>query len=101
VDNCLNFPVLPDIPPQEHMAVLRKSLDQLLAFDPNLILVSAGFDAFRGDPITTLCLERDDFLTLGAWLHAANRPTAALLEGGYSRELPRLIAAFLEGWLHG
>jgi hypothetical protein len=48
-----------------------------------------------------MCLERDDFLTLGQWLHDANRPTAALLEGGYSDQLPHLIAGFLDGWSHG
>jgi acetoin utilization deacetylase AcuC-like enzyme len=100
-DNCLNFPVLPDTPSREHMDTLRRSWDAVLAFRPDLILVSAGFDAYVHDPITTMCLERDDFLTLGRWLHDANRPAAALLEGGYSNDLPQLIAAFLEGWAHG
>ena len=99
--NCLNFPVLPDTPAPQHMEVLRRSWDAVLAFRPDLILVSAGFDAYLHDPITTMCLEREDFLTLGCWLHAANRPTAAVLEGGYSNDLPDLIAAFLDGWLHG
>ncbi len=101
IDNCLNFPVLPDTPSTQHMGTLRRSWEAVLAFGPDLILVSAGFDAYVHDPITTMCLERDDFLTLGAWLHQANRPTAALLEGGYSAQLPELIGAFLEGWSHG
>lgn len=99
--NCLNFPVLPDTPAAQHMEVLRRSWDAVLAFRPDLVLVSAGFDAYLHDPITTMCLEREDFLTLGCWLHAANRPTAAVLEGGYSDDLPELIAAFLDGWVHG
>jgi len=101
LDNCLNFPVLPDTPSTHHMETLRRSWDAVLAFQPDLVLVSAGFDAYVHDPITTMCLERNDFLTLGCWLHDANRPTAALLEGGYSPQLPQLIAAFLDGWLHG
>lgn len=99
--NCLNFPVLPATPSAQHMTILRRSWEAVLAFDPGLILVSAGFDAYVHDPITTMCLEREDFLTLGRWLHAANRPAAALLEGGYSPDLPHLIAGFLDGWLHG
>ena len=99
--NCLNYPVLPDTPPERHMEVLRRSWEAVLSFKPDLVLVSAGFDAYEHDPITTLCLRREDFLTLGCWLHDADRPTAALLEGGYSKDLPILIAGFLEGWLHG
>jgi acetoin utilization deacetylase AcuC-like enzyme len=101
IQNCLNFPVLPDTPAPRHMEVLRRSWDALLQFRPELVLVSAGFDAYRHDPITTLCLEEADFLMLGTWLHEANLPAVALLEGGYSVDLPRLIARFLEGWLHG
>jgi acetoin utilization deacetylase AcuC-like enzyme len=99
--NCLNFPVLPDTPAPKHMEILRQSWEAMLAFNPGLLLVSAGFDAYRHDPITTMCLEREDFLTLGSWLHAADFPTVALLEGGYSGDLPLLLAAFLEGWRHG
>lgn len=99
--NCLNYPVLPDTPAERHMAVLRQSWESLLSFRPDLVLVSAGFDAYEHDPITTLCLRRDDFITLGGWLHDADLPTAALLEGGYSKDLPVLIAGFIEGWLHG
>ena len=99
--NCLNYPVLPDTPADRHMAVLRQSWDSLLSFRPDLVLVSAGFDAYEHDPITTLCLRREDFITLGGWLHDADFPTAAILEGGYSKDLPLLIAGFLEGWLHG
>ncbi|RME70645.1 MAG: histone deacetylase [Verrucomicrobia bacterium] len=101
VANRLNFPVLPMTPAREHRAELRRAWEALLAFAPELVLVSAGFDAYRGDPLTSLCLEREDFLELGAWLHEADLPAAALLEGGYSEDLPELIAAFLEGWLHG
>ena len=101
IDNCLNFPVLPDTPAARHMETLRRSWDAVLAFRPELVLVSAGFDAYRHDPITTMCLERTDFLTLGSWLHEANLPTAALLEGGYSPDLPQLVGEFLEGWRHG
>jgi acetoin utilization deacetylase AcuC-like enzyme len=80
------------------MAALRASLDAVVAFAPDLILVSAGFDAYARDPITEMTLEREDFATLGAWLRAAGRPAAALLEGGYSDDLPLLIDAFLTAW---
>lgn len=93
-----NWPVAPLTPAPEHMKALRSSLDAVVSFDPDLILVSAGFDAYVGDPITRMALEREDFSTLGRWLGETGRPTAAILEGGYSNDLPLLIDAFLSAW---
>ena len=93
-----NWPVRPNAPRADHMAALRASLDAVLAFGPDLILVSAGFDAYAQDPITSMTLEQEDFATLGRWLREANRPAAALLEGGYHEDLPLLIDAFLMAW---
>lgn len=80
------------------MAALREALDAVVAFSPDLILVSAGFDAYAHDPITAMKLEREDFATLGRWLRETGRPAAALLEGGYSEDLPLLVEAFLGAW---
>jgi len=101
VDNCRNFPVPPRTPADQHVAVLRESWQEVLDFKPGLVLVSAGFDAYQKDPITEMTLRLDDFHALGVWIHEANLPTAAVLEGGYSADLPLLIRAFLEGWHAG
>lgn len=97
-DNCRNWPVSPHTPRGEHMAALRESLDAVLAFAPDLILVSAGFDAYARDPITAMTLETEDFATLGRWLRESGRTAASILEGGYSPDLPLLIDAFLSAW---
>ncbi len=96
--NARNFPVAPGTPATEHLRMLAESWAEILAFRPDLILVSAGFDAYAGDPITDLRLRPKEFAELGAWLRAAPCPQAALLEGGYSQELPVLVEAFLGGW---
>ena len=97
-----NWPVAPHTPRADHMAALRASLDAVVAFNPNLILVSAGFDAYARDPITSMTLEREDFATLGRWLAEVRVrhgiPAAALLEGGYHEDLPLLIDAFATAW---
>ena len=96
--NCLNFPVAPRTPRAGHMAELARSWEAVLAAKPDLVLVSAGFDAYAGDPITAMTLEREDFAELGRWLRQSGRPAAAVLEGGYSPDLPELIDAFLSAW---
>jgi acetoin utilization deacetylase AcuC-like enzyme len=97
--NIHNFPVAPLTPRSKHVAEVRLALDELVAFKPNLLLVSAGFDAYAGDPITEMTLEPEDFATFGGWLRETNIPAGAILEGGYSDELPQLVDAFLSGWV--
>lgn len=93
-----NWPVAPRTPRVDHMAALRASLDAVVSFAPDLILVSAGFDAYARDPITSMTLEAEDFAELGRWLRATRRPAAAILEGGYSDDLALLVDAFLTAW---
>lgn len=93
-----NWPVAPRTARVDHMAALRASLDAVVSFAPDLILVSAGFDAYARDPLTSMTLEADDFATLGRWLRESGPPAAALLEGGYHEDLPLLIDAFLSAW---
>ena len=96
--NCRNFPVAPHTPRTAHMEALTRSWEAVRAFKPDLVLVSAGFDAYAGDPITEMTLEPDDFASLGRWLSESALPAAAVLEGGYSPDLPLLIDAFLSAW---
>jgi acetoin utilization deacetylase AcuC-like enzyme len=96
--NIHNFPVAPLTPRSEHVAEVRRALDMLMTFKPDLLLVSAGFDAYAGDPITEMTLEPEDFATFGQWLRETNIPAGAILEGGYSDDLPELIDAFLGAW---
>ena len=96
--NIHNFPVAPFAPRDEHVGEVRRAFDELIAFKPDLVLISAGFDAYAGDPITEMSLAREDFATFGKWLAETNIPSGAILEGGYSDELPELIDAFLSAW---
>jgi acetoin utilization deacetylase AcuC-like enzyme len=96
--NCRNYCIAPHTPRAEHMAALRRSWSEVLAFRPELVLVSAGFDAYVNDPITEMNLEPEDFAELGRWLATAQLPTAAILEGGYSTDLPMLVDSFLTAW---
>lgn len=88
-DNVINMP----LPPGADGARFRDmweehALPRLAAFEPELILVSAGFDAHINDPLAQLALEDEDF----AWIthrlcdladaHAGGR-LVSVLEGGY------------------
>ena len=96
--NIANYPVAPYTPRAEHVDIAEQPLQKLLEFKPDLLLVSAGFDAYSGDPLVQMTLEQEDFATFGKWLRKIDIPTAAILEGGYSNHLPELIDAFLTAW---
>ena len=96
--NIHNFPVPPFCPREQHRAAVARGLAVLTEFPPDLLLVSAGFDAFSGDPLTQMSLEPEDFALFGQWLRESSIPAGAILEGGYSDELPQLIDAFLTAW---
>lgn len=96
--NCRNWPVAPASPRPVHRQALEESWEAVLAFRPELVLISAGFDAYARDPITDMTLESEDFASLGTWLGQSGLPAAAILEGGYSRDLPGLVTDFLSAW---
>jgi len=95
--NCFNFPVAPRTPAPKYREVLRRALDAMMAGQPQLICVSAGFDAFARDPLAQETLEAEDFQWMGEQLRRGGVPFLSLLEGGYSVELPELILAYLKG----
>jgi acetoin utilization deacetylase AcuC-like enzyme len=69
------------------------------AFGPDLVLVSAGFDAHEDDPMANMRLTADGFRELARRCAALGPRTAAVLEGGYNLgTLPDLVAAALAGF---
>jgi len=96
--NISNYPVAPYTPRTQHVDIAERALKKLIQFKPDLLLVSAGFDAYSGDPLVQMTLEQEDFAKFGQWLRELDIPTAAILEGGYGDDLPELIDAFLTAW---
>jgi acetoin utilization deacetylase AcuC-like enzyme len=95
--NCFNYPVAPGTPRQAYRARLAHALDDLRSFHPDLVAVSAGFDAYVHDPLADGTLLPEDFYWLGESLRKLDVPFFSLLEGGYSQDLPGLIFAYLKG----
>ncbi len=67
----------------------QKFLPELIAYKPEIILVSAGFDAHRLDPLADLNLQADDYFWLSQELAKIAKQFSegriiSMLEGGYS-----------------
>jgi len=93
--NIVNAPLPPDTGSREFRAAWEDTLlPALAAHRPQLLLISAGFDAHRRDPLAQLRLETEDY----AWItrrlcelagtHAQGRIVSSL-EGGYDLEALR------------
>jgi acetoin utilization deacetylase AcuC-like enzyme len=89
VGNIVNAPLNPHSGGQEFRAAFnQKILPALDKFAPELVIISAGFDAHEDDPLASLRLHEDDYEWVTAALaevaktHARGRVVSAL-EGGY------------------
>ena len=96
-NNVVNAPLPPGAGSEQFRAAWQdRIIPALGAWKPQLLIVSAGFDAHRADPLAEMRVETEDF----AWLtdqlmavadsHAKGR-IVSVLEGGY--DLPALAAS--------
>ena len=89
VGNVVNAPLPPQAGSEEFRAAIeRQVLPALSAFKPDLLLISAGFDAHRADPLANLNLEDDDYRWVTERLLEIARTccggrVVSTLEGGY------------------
>jgi acetoin utilization deacetylase AcuC-like enzyme len=71
-------------------------------FEPDLVLVSAGFDAHAEDPLAGMEVTTEGFTELARRCRDLAPRAAAVLEGGYNlATLPGLVDAALEGFERG
>ncbi len=86
----LNVPLRAQTPAREHKRALEAGLQQINEnFRPDLIIISAGFDSHKGDPLGQLMLADDDFVSLTRdvkqWAkEACEGRIISCLEGGYN-----------------
>ncbi len=79
----------------------RDCLPAITAHQPQLFLVSAGFDAHREDPLGGLCLEDEDYAWLAEQIiilanNSAEGRVISFLEGGYQLQaLARSVESYL------
>ena len=67
-------------------------------FDPDIVAVSAGFDAQQDDPLLDLQLSFNTYYFLGELLRREFTNVFSVLEGGYDlKALPKCFYNFLSG----
>ena len=98
----LNVPLPPGTGDVEYLAVFNKVLRPALAgFRPEAVIISAGFDAHRDDPLAGMALTAEGYIALtrvvkGIAAEFSQGRVLSCLEGGYNLEA---LAASVEGHL--
>jgi acetoin utilization deacetylase AcuC-like enzyme len=96
----VNLPMLPGTGGDLYQAAFDVLAPRIQGFEPDWLIISAGYDAHRDDPLADLRLVSADYGAMASILHGlvpAGR-TLALLEGGYNLEaLTDSVEATLNG----
>jgi acetoin utilization deacetylase AcuC-like enzyme len=99
-DNVWNVPLPAGLPPERYVSAFLDAVDRAArGFTPDLLIISAGFDSLRGDPLGGFTLELEHVRELTrAMVERAEQwcggRVVSALEGGYAPE--RLGAACVE-----
>lgn len=96
----LNIPLRAGSGDEEYVRAFELAVEPALArFEPELVLVSAGFDAHVDDPLADMRISEAGFRDLARRCGSAAPRCAAVLEGGYNLDtLPTLVGAALAGF---
>ena len=99
-ETTINVPLAAGCGDAEYFEAFDEIVEPALArFEPELLLVSAGFDAHEADPLALMNVTADGFREMARRCRDGAPRVAAVLEGGYNLEtLPELVDAALEGF---
>ena len=98
-ETLVNIPLPAGTGDAGYLKAFERAERAIAAFEPDLLLVSAGFDAHARDPLAQLELSTETFTDLARRASALAPRVAAVLEGGYNLEtLPDLVEAALAGF---
>lgn len=99
VKNCINYPLPPGTEESKYLKTLEMAIKDIEKFSPELIAISAGFDTYIKDPLTQFNLEINSYKKISKMISSLGIPVFAVLEGGYSHDLPECIYSFIEGFI--
>jgi acetoin utilization deacetylase AcuC-like enzyme len=99
-ETTVNIPLYAGCGDEQYFVAFSDVVEPAVAgFEPELVLVSAGFDAHVDDPLAEMRVTENGFRELARRCAGLGPRLAAVLEGGYEiRTLPRLVEAALEGF---
>jgi acetoin utilization deacetylase AcuC-like enzyme len=93
----LNIPMISGNGDKEFLEALNKIITAGQKFNPDVVAISAGFDAYYKDRLLGLKLTQKGFYECGFRLRRAFKNIFAVLEGGYHEEVIECVQTFVDG----
>lgn len=95
----LNLPLPPKSEDDAWLGAIAEGMTSILNYAPRALLVSLGFDTFKGDPSSDLAVSTEGFRAAGARIGRYPGPVVLVQEGGYVVDkLADNLDAFLDGF---
>lgn len=101
LEGVLNIPLARGTEPKEYLEAFHERAMPFLCEEgnPDLILVSAGYDAHKDDPMELMNLEENTYMEMSETLKSVGCPILFILEGGYNPDaLGKCVVATLKPW---
>ena len=95
LDTNLNLPLPKGCDDQTYLNALDLALGTIKGFQPNWLVLSAGYDTCQADPSTYFTLTDEVYSEIGNRIGTLNFPTVIVHEGGYAIEHNGLLSARL------
>ena len=85
---------------KQYVKTLKKFvIPAIKSFEPDSLVISAGFDTYEHDPIGTSEFHTEDYYELGLLLKKLTLPTVVVQEGGYfTKDLGKNVNSFLKAF---
>ena len=96
-----NFPLPTGIKDKQYLLVLDQALNRVNEFQPDYLVLSAGMDIYKDDPIGDFDITREGIRQIGERISHLLIPTTIVMEGGYhlptfAENFTTLIEAFIQ-----
>jgi acetoin utilization deacetylase AcuC-like enzyme len=96
-----NFPLISGSTDKDFLAAVDKAIDAGRRFGPDVVGVSAGFDAYYKDKMLGLQVSQRAYYECAFRLRRAFCNIFAVLEGGYHNDIRECVDSFIEGIHNG
>ncbi|MBI3243831.1 MAG: histone deacetylase family protein [Chloroflexi bacterium] len=81
-----NFPLPPHTDDTHYLEALGEAIGLIRKFNPAHLVISAGMDIYKGDPLGKFDVTTDGIREIGQRIEGMGLPTLVVMEGGYNNE---------------
>jgi acetoin utilization deacetylase AcuC-like enzyme len=98
----INYPLPVGTTGRTYLKTVQRAINEIIQFDPDILLISLGVDTTAGDPNGGFLLNTNDFTLMGQTFSKLAMPKVIVQEGGYLLEsIGNNVLAFLQGVRQG